>query len=393
MPNPQITFPAQFTPVSAVAFAHADGSTQVVSASTPLPVVLGESLQSPQGAIGAGDDPAATSDTGPASLIALTKRLLGKIQIGQNAMAQSLAVTVASDQANLEPAGVPVTGTAMPAGGSGLTGWLSAIYSKVGGALPAGTNHIGNVFVDDVADGQTISGSATSAAGVVSSGMAGFGGGAFQVVTAGTGCTIAYEQSNDETNWLALPVLSASSATAAPVLTTTAAGIYTFVSSAAFVRARVQTYGSGTVAVVLALKRRPANATHTSLAGGSASIGTVSVSGGLNGGSGYTDSTVALAASGAFTGTGRPCTLSNYNSFVATACADAAGTLYMEQSLDSGASYLTVASAPVAANSGTQLAVRLTGAFGNANLYRVRFVNGSQAQSVFRLSSGYSAAA
>ncbi|MFM2371946.1 MAG: hypothetical protein RIS85_1668 [Pseudomonadota bacterium] len=388
MPNPQINFPAQFTPVSAVAFAQADGSTQVVGASTPLPVVMGESSQS---AIGARNDAEAPSDTGTASLIALTKRLLGKIQIGQKAMAQSLAVTVATDQANLEPAGVAVTGTTMPAGGNGLTGWLSAIYGKVGAALPVGTNHIGNVFIDDVADGLTTSGAATSAATVVSSAMAGFGGGAFQVVSAGTGCTVAYEQSNDGTNWLALPVMSASVATASPATTSAAPGIYAFVSCAAFVRARVQTYGSGTVSAVLTMKRRPANVAHTSLAGGAASIGSVTVSGTINGGSGYTDSTAALAANGVFTGTGRLCTLSQYTVFAATACADAAGTLYIDQSLDTGATYMPVASVPVAANAGAQLAVKLTGTFGNANLYRVRFVNGALTQTAFRLSSAYSA--
>jgi hypothetical protein len=139
------------------------------------------------------------------------------------------------------------------------------------------------------------------------------------------------------------------------------------------------------------MKRRPANVAHTSLAGGAASIGSVTVSGTINGGSGYTDSTAALAANGVFTGTGRLCTLSQYTVFAATACADAAGTLYIDQSLDTGATYMPVASVPVAANAGAQLAVKLTGTFGNANLYRVRFVNGALTQTAFRLSSAYSA--
>ena len=37
MPNPQVTFPAYFTPANAVAFANPDSSAQVVSALTPLP--------------------------------------------------------------------------------------------------------------------------------------------------------------------------------------------------------------------------------------------------------------------------------------------------------------------------------------------------------------------
>jgi hypothetical protein len=95
MPNPQIVFPANFTPASALAYAATDNSAQLVSAAAPLPVTMGSAL------------------------------------------------------ASLEPAGAAITGTTMPAGGTGLTGWLSAIYKAC--AEPA-----------------TVSGSATSAATVVS---------------------------------------------------------------------------------------------------------------------------------------------------------------------------------------------------------------------------------
>jgi uncharacterized secreted protein with C-terminal beta-propeller domain len=44
MPNPPISFPANFTPVSGVAFANTDNSAQPVSAATPLPVAAQGSL-------------------------------------------------------------------------------------------------------------------------------------------------------------------------------------------------------------------------------------------------------------------------------------------------------------------------------------------------------------
>ena len=299
MPNPEVNFPARYTPVSAIAFAQTDGSTEVVSPLTPLPVTSG--------------------------------------------------------------------------------------------SLAPSTNHIGNVFIDDVADGTVVSGSVTAAGPVVSSALAGFGGGTFHVTSAGTGCTITYEQSNDGVVWVPMPAISASSATNNVTTSSSSAGMYAFASSAGHVRARVSTYGSGTVVVVLVLKRRPLNVSGTSLAGSTAAIGSVVATGTLNGGIGYTDSVAALAASATFTGTGRGNGLNQYSLFVATAFADVAGTLFIDQSLDSGATYQPVASAVVAAGGAQQLVVSLSGAFSVATQYRVRYVNGAAAQTTFRLSSAYSA--
>lgn len=333
MPNPEITFPGRYTPVSAVAYAKADGSTELVTTTTPMPVVLS----------GAGT--------------------------------------------SLEPGGSAVTGTAMPTGGMGLTGWLSAIYRACTSGLSAGTNHIGNVFVDDVADNLTITGTATSATTVVSSSTQGFGGGTFHVIGGGTSCTISYEQSNDGAVWVTLPVIGATSAASSPVNSSTAGGMYAFATAAAFIRARVSTFGSGTVNIALVMKRRPLNATATSLAGGSATIGTVAISGAINPNSGFTDSTTALAASATYTGTGRAASSTQHGFFAAQAYADAAGTLFIDQSLDTGTNWFTAASVAVAATSNGQLSVRITGSYAGSTMYRVRYVNGAAAQTVFRISS------
>lgn len=243
----------------------------------------------------------------------------------------------------------------------------------------------------------TLSGSVAAAATVVSVGTGNFMGGAFQVTSAGTTCTITYEQSNDNINWATLPVISAAAANAAPATTSTAAGIYTYVSSAAFVRARVSTYTSGTVSMVLNQKQQVVPSSGLSLAAGTSGIGSVSVtgtatvSGTINPGIGFTDSTAALAAGANFTGTGRANSAAQYEFFTATAFADQPGTVFIDQSLDTGATYHPVASQAVTASSAANIVVRVSGAVGTATLYRVRYVNGATLQTVFRLSSGYSA--
>lgn len=243
----------------------------------------------------------------------------------------------------------------------------------------------------------TTTASVTSATTVVSAGTANFMGGAFQVTSAGTTCTITYEQSNDGTNWVPLPIINAAAATSAPATTSTAAGIYSYTSSAAFVRARVSTYTSGTVTVVLSQKQQVTPVSGLSLAAGTSALGSVSVtgtatiSGTVNPGTGFTDSTAALAAGANFTGTGRANSAAQYEFFAATAFADQAGTLFIDQSLDTGATYQPILSQAVTAGSAANIAVRICGAVGTATLYRVRYVNGATAQTVFRLSSGFSA--
>jgi hypothetical protein len=55
--------------------------------------------------------------------------IAGLLKLGPATKAQSASMTIATDLANLEPAGAAITAAAMPAGGVGLTGWLSASRS------------------------------------------------------------------------------------------------------------------------------------------------------------------------------------------------------------------------------------------------------------------------
>ena len=79
-----------------------------------------------------------------------------------------------------------------------------------------------------------------------------------QVTSAGTGCTITYETSDDNSNWYncaGLPVTNVGSNLLTPTSTTVL--ILQFPRKAMYFRARVSTYGSGTVSVVGTLSKVP----------------------------------------------------------------------------------------------------------------------------------------
>ena len=452
MPSPQIQFPAGFTTASALAYTNPDGSVQLVTTDNPIPVSMGA-----QGD-GAGGLTDAQLRASPVS-VSLTSFLgLTDTQLRASPLPVSVSGFSGLSDAQLRAAPVSVSlssfvgltddqlrATPVPVSFTSFTGLtdtqlraspLPVSLSSFGGltdtqlrsspvavsmasftgltdtqlrsspvavsmasftgltdtqlrATPVGT------APDAVTDGLRTSGSVTAASVLVSVANTGFVGGSFHVTSAGTTCTITYEQSNDNTNWIALPVVSLAAANSSPALTTTAAGIYGFATTAAYVRARVSTYTSGTVALTLAQKRQAPPVTGVSLAGGASALGSVTITGtpGVlsNVGTGFTDSTTALAASATFTGTGRVLTsASQYAYFHAIAYADQAGTLFVEQSLDTGATYQAVLTQAVAANSAAQVTARLTGTFSSTTFYRVRYVNGAAAQTTFRLSSAFS---
>jgi len=392
MPNPQIQFPANFTTASAIAYTNADGSVQLVSADNPVPVTV------TGGSIGSGGGSGLTDTQLRAAPVPVSLSSFAGVtdlQLRAAPVPVSVSATAGLTDTQLRAAPVAVS----LSGFGGLTDvQLRAAPLPVSVSSTAGLTDTQlratavSSAPDSVVDAVRTNGTATSAAVLVSTVTTGFNGGSFHVTNAGTTCTITYEQSNDNVNWVALPVISLGAANATPALTTTVAGIYGYATAAAFVRARVSTYTSGTVAVTLAQKRQAPPVVGVSLAGGSSALGSVSITGAISGntnsGTGYTDSTTALAASATFTGTGRS-TASQYAYFHAIAYADQSGTLFVEQSLDSGATYQPILTQAVAAATPAQVALRVTGAYGAATLYRVRYVNGAAAQTTFRLSSAF----
>ena len=107
-------------------------------------------------------------------------------------------------------------------------------------------------------DGLAVSGTATSAAVLFTTSMLNYESITVQVTNAGTSCTITYETSEDGVNWQAVSGLTASSVGAsANTTTSTTLTILQFPRKASIFRARVSTYGSGTVSVVGTLSKVP----------------------------------------------------------------------------------------------------------------------------------------
>ena len=141
-----------------------DGTITDVSAANPLPVVQTGTPALPTGAatqatlanidadIGATTDAAASTDTGTASLIALTKRVLTKLPgQGQATMAASQPVTIASNQSS-----IPVAGTA--ANGAAVSGNPNLIAGSDGTnarTISTDTSGRANVVVNSMPNGGT----------------------------------------------------------------------------------------------------------------------------------------------------------------------------------------------------------------------------------------------
>ncbi len=106
------------------------------------------------------------------------------------------------------------------------------------------------------ADGTEVSGTLGATGTLFTTDMVGFESITVQVTSAGTSCTITYETSDDNSTWVSTSGIAATNtgATAAAVTSTTA-NIFQFPRRGRYFRARVTTYGSGTVTVVGTLSK------------------------------------------------------------------------------------------------------------------------------------------
>lgn len=141
-------------------------------------------------------------DTGNSSLATIA----GLLKLGTTPKATAASVTIATDQGNLEPGGTAITGAAMPTGGLGLTGWLSAIWSSVTSGAIYGVEAIAAQAANNTTAG------VTRDAGASPSAWPYFGVAVFSTQIG----TAVVETSGDATNWL----------TAGTVAMTTAGATY-----------------------------------------------------------------------------------------------------------------------------------------------------------------------
>ncbi len=122
-------------------------------------------------------------------------------------------------------------------------------------------------------DGLSVSGTATSAAVLFTTSMLNYESITVQVTSAGTSCTITYETSDDNSNWISIGGLSFTNTGASPLTTTSSAvGGIQFARKGLYFRARVSAYGgSGTVTAIGTLSKVPVFQQGLTYIGGGAS--------------------------------------------------------------------------------------------------------------------------
>jgi hypothetical protein len=211
-----------YTPPNPNGQATMANSAPVVISSDQSPVSISSTaLANIDADLGAQADAAATTDTGTFSLIAFVKRglqnwttLLSRIpSLGQSTMANSRPVTIASDQSDISivEKALIITGQA-------------AQTAVVNNIIPATSGAAAN----DVGNYRSMS---------------------IQVVSTGTGGTFIFEQSNDNTNFVAVPIFNAALVTGVPItaaITATSSQIiYTIPLRCRYIRLRIATTITG----------------------------------------------------------------------------------------------------------------------------------------------------
>jgi len=156
-----------------------------------------------------------------------------------------------------------------------VTGYLAQLVNNGINLLSGGTAvSRSNPLPVEETDGLAVSGTATSAAVLFTTSMLNYESITVQVTSAGTSCTITYETSDDSTTWVNSAGLNAASigtSTISPVTST--AVITQFPRKALYFRARVSTYGSGTVSVVGTLSKSPVAQLGTVVLAGVSTVG------------------------------------------------------------------------------------------------------------------------
>lgn len=99
--------------------------------------------------------------------------------------------------------------------------------------------------------------SATSAAVLFSLDTTGYDTIHIQVMAAGTGCTIVYEGSNDNINWITESGSTTNGSVPSAATSSTSTGAFVFPNFMQFFRARVSIYGSATITVIVVLRATP----------------------------------------------------------------------------------------------------------------------------------------
>jgi len=168
-----------------------------------------------------------------------------------------------------------------------VTGYLSQLVNNGIKLLNGGTEvSSSNPLPVAQTDGLAVSNTVTSAAILFTTSMLNYESITVQVTSAGTSCTVTYETSDDNTNWAVCAGLTVTNAGSNSYTTTsTTALALQFARKALYFRARVSTYGSGTVTVAGTLSKSPVM-----------QIGAIYLAGGISGEGGAAANPISIAA-------------------------------------------------------------------------------------------------
>lgn len=286
-------------------------------------------------------------------------------------------------------------------------------------ATAISTSEPATVLVGQAAQTATVNNILEAASGAAGTAVENLRAASVQVVSTGTGGGFIFEQSNDNVNWIALPVFNAALTTGVPIVAaivpTASAIIYSFPIRGRFIRLRISTaITGGSIQAVSRLSPDPwlpsvmtvaqptAASLQATVAGTvTANIGTGSLAAGVNriaftaaSGIWYDDSSTVLAGAAVFTGASRDATATvtatSFNSAVTfakevRACAesDQTGTMWLEASRDN-TNWRRIRSVATVAVAGGGFAADLIYA-PSWRYWRIGFTNGATLQTRFTI--------
>ncbi len=174
---------------------------------------------------------------------------------GQSNKAGSLPVTLASDDDALTSLG---TDGATPPSitGTGVRGWLRALYEKVAAANTI-TGDTGQSFLLTGPSRKEVTFTTTTVQAVASTDVSNYQAVSVHVVTQGTSSVVNFQGSNDNTNWVAVTLITTAGVANPATSTSTAGVIFAGPMPYRYFRLNITGISAGTTAGVVEFRSAP----------------------------------------------------------------------------------------------------------------------------------------
>jgi hypothetical protein len=299
------------------------------------------------------------------------------------------------DGTKIASRGVTYSGDSVQAQVVGLATFTGADDAKtitdIGPDNPLPVADLTLALTGEAAQSATVNNILEDVAGADGTAVEGIRSGSVQVISTGTAGTYIFEQSNNNVNWVTLPVwtaaLATGGATAGAITASASAVVYTFPVRSRFIRLRIATpITGGSIQAITRLSTEAYSPTAVSafLGASSSRVGYLA-----SAGIWYDDTSTALAANATFTGTSRDATVTATGTAIASATAyanevracaesDVTGTLWLEASRDNS-NWRRIRSVATSAITGGGFAAELT-YLPSWRYWRIGYTNGAAAQ-------------